>query len=210
MIGLYSLVVCVRTHITLAEGTQRTRNASSIVSSSTIDKKPVKMELDSHRSSTEYGSDATRMDPEQGHSQDQEQAPAPPKDDKDLLKPTESPFLSTMNKYWVWEIISCLGSLIALVSIVGVLVNYNGKPIPNWPYGITINSVLSWITQIFSAFMLGTVAACLGQNAWVHFNTGDRPLSNINSYHSASRGAWGCITFLSTARTRYSLPYFHC
>lgn len=152
------------------------------------------MELVSHRGLTED---------ETGSNWDQEQNSALPKGDKGPSIPTRSPFLSFMNNYWVWEVISCIGSLVALICIIGVLLNYDGKPIPNWPYGITINSVLSWITQVFSALMLGTVAACLSQNAWIHFNMRDRPLSNINSYHSASRGVWGCMTFLWEVKMRF-------
>lgn len=170
-------------------------NAIHILSDNPIDRKPVEMEIELHRSSTDGGIGATRKH-EQGQLQDQELGPLPPS------KPAKSPILSNMNKYWVWEVLSCAGSLIALVSIIGVLLSYDGKPIPNWPYGVTINTALSFIIQVFSGFMLGTVAACLSQNAWIHFSTADRPLSDINSYHWASRGVWGSLTFLWGARPR--------
>ncbi|KAL2814508.1 hypothetical protein BDW59DRAFT_176440 [Aspergillus cavernicola] len=108
-----------------------------------------------------------------------------------------APRLSWLNNHWVLEIASCIGGLVALFGIIGVLVKYDGTAIPNWPYGITINSVLSWIVLVFNALMLGTIATCFGQMAWVNFSMApDKPLSDINSYHWASRGAIGCIVFI--------------
>ncbi|KAB8079691.1 hypothetical protein BDV29DRAFT_151610 [Aspergillus leporis] len=54
-------------------------------------------------------------------------------------------FASRVNDYWVWEIASCVGSLAAIFAIVTVLLAYNGKSLPSWPYGVTTNSVLSWL-----------------------------------------------------------------
>lgn len=51
--------------------------------------------------------------------------------------------------------------------------------------------------------MLGTIAACLGQMAWVHLSTSDQPLSDINFYHWASRGAVGSIALVWGSRMRH-------
>lgn len=45
------------------------------------------------------------------------------------------PLSSKINDYWIWEAVSCIISLIALAAIVGVLLEYDGKSIPDWPYG---------------------------------------------------------------------------
>lgn len=42
-------------------------------------------------------------------------------------------FWGWTNNYWVWEIFSCIDSLAALVCIVVVPLNYDEKPIPDWP-----------------------------------------------------------------------------
>lgn len=116
-------------------------------------------------------------------------------------KPTRT-LSSKINDYWVWESASCIISLIALAAIVAVLLEYDGKSIPDWPYGITINSVLSWITQILTASMVATVASCVSQSKWIYFSMGDRPLADMNSYHWASRGPLGCTAFLWNSRMR--------
>ncbi|KAI9375119.1 hypothetical protein BJX61DRAFT_540144 [Aspergillus egyptiacus] len=103
---------------------------------------------------------------------------------------------SWLNNNWVWEILSCVGSLLALTSIIVLLLHYDGKSIPSWPYGITINAILSWIIQVFNALMLGTVAACISQSAWIHVSTGHRPLADMNSYLWASRSIIGSVAFM--------------
>lgn len=112
------------------------------------------------------------------------------------------PLSSKINDYWVWEIVSCSISLIALAAIIAVLLEYDGKSIPDWPYGITINSVLSWITQILTASMAAVVASCLSQSKWIYFSMGDRPLADMNSYDWASRGPLGCTAFLWNSRMK--------
>ncbi|KAL4880718.1 hypothetical protein BJY04DRAFT_218875 [Aspergillus karnatakaensis] len=111
--------------------------------------------------------------------------------------------LSWINRHWISEIASCIGCVLALFAMIGVLFTYDDKTIPDWPGGITINSILSWITQGFNALMLGTVATCLSQMPWVNLSTSNRPLSEINSYDWASRGALGCIGLIWELRVRH-------
>jgi hypothetical protein len=86
-----------------------------------------------------------------------------------------------------------------------VLLEYDGQGFPDWPYGITINSILSWITQLLTASMTAVVATCLSQSKWIYFSEGERPLADMDMYDSASRGPLGCIAFLTPGRlgTRY-------
>ncbi|BCS18843.1 DUF3176 domain-containing protein [Aspergillus puulaauensis] len=116
-------------------------------------------------------------------------------------KPAKSP-ASKLNDNWTWEIISCFICLVCLASIVAVLLEYDGEPLPEWPYGITINSILSWITQVFTACMIGVVATCLSQSKWIYFTDSARPLADMNSYDWASRGPAGCTVFLWISRMR--------
>lgn len=109
------------------------------------------------------------------------------------------------NDYWIWEAILCVGSAVALICIVGVLKVYDGKPLPEWPYGTTINSVLSWITQILTACMVGAVAPCLSQSKWIYFSAGKKSLDKMDSYDWASRGPLGCLAFMWTSKMRYVL-----
>jgi len=106
---------------------------------------------------------------------------------------------SKINNYWIYEVISCIGSIGALLGIVGVLRAYDRKPLPDWPWGITINSVLSWLSQIYNALTLANVASCIGQSKWVMFARSQHKLADFNSFDSASRGVLGSIAFLWSA-----------
>ncbi|KAE8396437.1 hypothetical protein BDV23DRAFT_168242 [Aspergillus alliaceus] len=119
-----------------------------------------------------------------------------------LMTQTKPSFVARVLDYWVWEITSCVGALVALFAIIGVLLEYNGKSIPDWPYGITVNSVLSWIVQVFNACVLGAVSKCISQFKWIHLSKADRPLSDIDHYDSASRGPLGSITFIWRSKLR--------
>jgi len=113
---------------------------------------------------------------------------------------TKNPLQHLLIRYWGWEILAYATSFIALVALIVVLQTYNGKGIPDWPFGITINSVLSWITQILNACMLAVLGACISQSKWIHFNECDRPLIDVNTYDSASRGPLGSFIFLTKRR----------
>ena len=44
---------------------------------------------------------------------------------------------------WWLEFLSCAFVIIAFVGIVTVLYNYQDQPLPTWPHGLSINTVLS-------------------------------------------------------------------
>ncbi|KAJ6001569.1 hypothetical protein N7499_002528 [Penicillium canescens] len=124
-----------------------------------------------------------------------------PSTEEDVDRVTkETPLQRTFNNYWGWEILAYVTSLVALIILIVVLQKYNGKGIPDWPFGITINSILSWITQILTACMLAVVGACVSQSKLLYFNESDRPLADVNIYDSASRGPLGSFVFLAERR----------
>ena len=42
---------------------------------------------------------------------------------------------------WLLETLSCLVTLIALAATITILSIYNDRPLPHWPYSITVNSL---------------------------------------------------------------------
>lgn len=96
--------------------------------------------------------------------------PQTPRKSSEHLPPPVKHEAGFMNKWWVLEVLAWIMSLIALGAIISVLAVYNGrlsspllelfmclmiadKPLPKWPYSITINSLISVFSTIFKACM---------------------------------------------------------
>ena len=46
-------------------------------------------------------------------------------------------------KLWLWELLSLLLSSLCVGAVIMILLRYNGRPLPTWRYGITINGAVS-------------------------------------------------------------------
>jgi len=103
--------------------------------------------------------------------------------------------------WWGWETGACLCSLTAFFAIVGFLRAYDGQTQPEWPYGITLNSAISWLSVLTKGFLLVPAAACISQCAWVNLTKSDS-LRCLETYDSASRGPWGAIRLFWTLKAR--------
>ncbi|CAL3969892.1 unnamed protein product [Diplocarpon coronariae] len=96
---------------------------------------------------------------------------------------------------WKWELLSLFGTASALVAIIIVLVHYNGKPSPSWPYEITLNTLVSVFSTLLKALMMLTVAECISQLKWIWFKN-PRSLADLTTFENASRGPWGSVNLL--------------
>ena len=57
-------------------------------------------------------------------------------------------------KPWWTEIIACVFVLLAIFAIVLTLVIHQNQPLPNWPFGISVNSLVSVFVVILKGGML--------------------------------------------------------
>jgi hypothetical protein len=104
---------------------------------------------------------------------------------------------------WSWEMWACLGSLAAFLATVGLLRAYDGKSQPDWPYGITLNSAVSWLSTLTKGFLLVPLAACISQSIWIRYSSQAQSLANVAIYDSASRGPWGSFELIWTLQAKY-------
>ncbi|KAF2760388.1 hypothetical protein EJ05DRAFT_508930 [Pseudovirgaria hyperparasitica] len=109
-------------------------------------------------------------------------------------------YRSIVSKFWVWEVFCAVASLVLMAAIVGLLYYYNQKPVSEWPYRWNINSAVALLVVLMKASMLVPVAECLGQLKWYWFDRGERTLSDIDTFDSASRGVVGSLELLWTLR----------
>lgn len=96
---------------------------------------------------------------------------------------------------WIWEILGWVTSMISLAAIIIVLWYYDGRPMPDWPYGITLNALLSILSTVMKATLVFAVSESLGQLKWPWFHNGNM-LSDLTLLDSATRGVMGACLFL--------------
>ena len=98
---------------------------------------------------------------------------------------------------WLLEILGMVVSLAAMGAIVGLLFQWDNKPLKSWPYAITINSMVSVLNTVAKSTMLLVATQAVSQLKWLWFYQPDRqPLSHIQIFDDASRGPLGAVTFL--------------
>ena len=98
---------------------------------------------------------------------------------------------------WTQEILACIVAFLSMVSIIVVLLVYQGNHTPiALPISIKLGSILSLLSTIIEAAIAVPIAAGLSQLAWAKFAKGQLPLSDIENYDRASRGIEGGILTL--------------
>lgn len=112
------------------------------------------------------------------------------------VKPSQPhPGLLTL-RTWFLEVLSSFLLLIAVSAIVATLYIHDGQPLPQWPFDITINAMLSIYAVVLKASMSLILTSCIGQSQWRWFNTSSRSLQDLVLFHDAGQGPWGSISWL--------------
>ena len=102
---------------------------------------------------------------------------------------------SFLSRTWVLEIVLWLVSATLTIGLIGILWIYQDQSVPQWPYRITLNAVISLLSTLARASLLIPVVQALSQLKWLWFNK-QRPLSDFDAFDDASRGAWGSLKLL--------------
>jgi hypothetical protein len=87
-----------------------------------------------------------------------------------------------------------------MIIILSVLAHFDGKEIPQWKLGITINAFISILSGFAKSALLLPTAEALGQLKWNWFSKKPRTMMDFEVLDSASRGPWG--SFVLLARTK--------
>ena len=97
--------------------------------------------------------------------------------------------------WWIKEIGAMLISILSLLSIVLVLRMHEGCPLPDWPFSITINSLVSIFSTVMSLTLLVPLEQCISQAKW-HWFQEYYLLADMDMYDRGSRGPWGASRML--------------
>lgn len=110
------------------------------------------------------------------------------------------PTVGVFHDWWA-EILCCLIIIAAMGAIIAIVYPHQNLPLPEWPYNISINSLLAVIVVAMKTAMLLVTAEGLSQLKWAWFKR-RRPLQDLTRYDRASRGPWGSLLLLWTLRGR--------
>lgn len=100
---------------------------------------------------------------------------------------------------WLLELITLFLSIVLVIGIVILLRVYDGRQLPKWPYGLTLNTVVSILSNFASAALTGSVAAGISQLKWLWYadaKATGRRLGDLQLFDEASRGSLGCLKLL--------------
>jgi hypothetical protein len=103
-------------------------------------------------------------------------------------------------EWWGLEILSLVFSGICMIIILTVLGHYDGKPLPAWKVGITINAFISILAGFAKSALLLPCAEALGQLKWNWFSKKPRKMMDFEVLDSASRGPWGSMVLLANTK----------
>ncbi|KAI5917302.1 hypothetical protein F4810DRAFT_716606 [Camillea tinctor] len=110
---------------------------------------------------------------------------------------------STTKSSWTLETVAVAIALAAVGAVLGVLGWFNGQPLPDWPYDITLNALIALLVTVATAGVGVALQGGLGQLKWVRFTERRAPLADLERFDEASRGTWGAVKLLGTGRGGY-------
>ncbi|KAL9611182.1 MAG: hypothetical protein Q9167_004167 [Letrouitia subvulpina] len=105
--------------------------------------------------------------------------------------------------WWV-EAGACFLSMAALFAFVATLYPHQDRPLPQWPYKISVNSLISIYVIIIKAMVLFVIAEGMSQLKWRRLSH-NRPLTDLVRYDEASRGPLGSLSLLLRLRLQHPL-----
>lgn len=108
------------------------------------------------------------------------------------------------NEAWLYEFLAWLISCYCFGGIVITLLTHNGQPIPEWPFDITVNAIVSALSTVMSSALLVPVSNAIGQAKWSWIvKERHRKLEEIAVFDEASRVGWGSLVLLMKKGLRY-------
>ena len=106
---------------------------------------------------------------------------------------------------WLYEWGAWTLSLVAFSCLVGVLIIRNKLGLPQWPIGLTINSIVQICVGLTKICLLIPLVEWISQLKWLWFRKKPRPLEAMEEYDRATRGSLDAVQLLWNAHGRYVL-----
>jgi hypothetical protein len=107
-----------------------------------------------------------------------------------------------LNDWWALEAAGLVVSICAASAVVVILSLYNGRPLREWRYRLSINTVVSFLGVISKSSLSLVIEGCLGQLKWIWYSRPRHrhPLLHFKTFDDASRGPYGAVQLLLKLR----------
>ena len=103
---------------------------------------------------------------------------------------------------WTLELLSLSLSVTSLLAAAVVLGHFNEKPLDEWRFVTSINTIISILGVISKATLAFAVSSAFGQHKWNWFRTRQDELRVFVTFDEATRGPLGGIKLLFWSKAR--------
>ncbi|CAG9984881.1 unnamed protein product, partial [Clonostachys byssicola] len=110
---------------------------------------------------------------------------------------------------WAPELIWAFLSIMVFIALVITLRQYDKRPVPEWRFGLTLNTVVAFLSTICRSMTVVPISEGLSQLKWNWIATRRRPLWDLYTFDQASRGPIGSLLLMVTLRGRHVNPIEH-
>ncbi|KAJ9485191.1 hypothetical protein VN97_g8163 [Penicillium thymicola] len=97
---------------------------------------------------------------------------------------------------WLLEILAAIFSIACFIAICAILLAYNNKTRPDLWYGLSLNAIISVLATGCKSSLLFMIGEALSQIKWVWFRGASKPLLDMQTFDSASRGPLGSMMMI--------------
>ena len=113
------------------------------------------------------------------------------------VQSSASPRSSLQRSIYLWwlEAVCCILIICGLVGIMVTLSALNNQPLPQWPYGLTVNTFVAAFSVLIKAASGLVLAEGISHIKWTALRT-PQPLFKFELFDEASRGPWGALVLL--------------
>jgi membrane protein YdbS with pleckstrin-like domain len=102
------------------------------------------------------------------------------------------------------ELLNWIAALGLLVAIAVLLYEYDGHPIPDWPFGITLGALVSLLASFFTFALMGIITPAFSQVKWLWFRK-ERKMADFEYIENASRGPMASLMLLIRGKAGYGI-----
>ncbi|KUJ22655.1 uncharacterized protein LY89DRAFT_307003 [Mollisia scopiformis] len=109
---------------------------------------------------------------------------------------------TTSETTWFPEVVCLIIGFASIGAIIGVLAHYNDRTLPQWPYSITLNTIIALLTALANGTLAVPLSNGISQLKWDRFKKDRTVLTDMDLFDQASRGPLGAFNLIARAPGR--------